>query len=198
MTTTIQSICVFCGSNPGAEPAYLEAARDLGQRLAEQEIDLVYGGASIGLMGAVADAVLDAGGKVFGVMPTHLVDREVAHHGLTELYVTRDMHERKKRMADLSDGFIALPGGIGTLEELFEITTWSKLGIQRKPIGVLNTLGYYDLMLQFLDHMVDQKFLTADGRSLFLQGNTPAELLPQLAQFETPATIQAWLNKSDR
>ena len=140
----MKRVCVYCGSSPGIKPEYREAARVLGQELARREIGLVYGGASIGMMGEIADTVLGNGGEVIGVMPQALINKEVSHPGLTELKVVKSMHERKATMADLSDGFIALPGGLGTVEELFEILTWAQLGFHTKPIGLLNVLGYYD------------------------------------------------------
>lgn len=157
--STIASLCVFCGSNTGAKPAYTEAAQTLGRLLAGREITLVYGGGKVGLMGTVADAALQAGGKVTGVIPQSLVEKEVDHTGLTELHVVGSMHERKALMADLSDGFIALAGGMGTLDELFEILTWAQLGFHAKPIGLVNTLGYYDHLLAFLQNALAEGFV---------------------------------------
>ncbi len=157
--STIASLCVFCGSNTGAKPAYTEAAQTLGRLLAGREITLVYGGGKVGLMGTVADAALQAGGKVTGVIPQSLVEKEVEHIGLTELHVVGSMHERKALMADLSDGFIALAGGMGTLDELFEILTWAQLGFHAKPIGLVNTLGYYDHLLAFLQNALAEGFV---------------------------------------
>ena len=154
----MRSVCVFCGSNPGRRPEYLAGAADLGRILAARGIRVVYGGAHVGLMGALADAVLAAGGEIVGVIPGLLVDAEVAHPGLSELRVTGSMHERKALMAELADGFIALPGGIGTLEEFAEIVTWAQLGLHAKPTGLLNLLGYYDGLLGFLDHAVAERF----------------------------------------
>ena len=164
----LQSVCVFSGSSPGARPSYTETATALGREIAERGLRLVYGGASVGLMGAVADAALAAGGEVVGVIPQHLMDREVAHDGLTELRVTGSMHERKALMADLADGFVALPGGLGTLEELAEILTWSQLGLQSKPCGLLDVDGFFDPLLAFLDHTVTERFVSTEHRALVL------------------------------
>lgn len=190
----MQSICVFCGSSPGADPAYVETARALGRALAHQGITLVFGGSSVGLMKAVADAVLAEGGKVIGVIPQHLVELEVAHHGLTELKIVGDMHERKATMARLSDGFIALPGGIGTLEELFEVWTWAQLGMHGKPVGLLNMADYYTPLLGFLDHMVDQRFLRAEHRGLVQVARDPAELLGLMASYQAPV-LRKWVDE---
>ena len=161
----MNTICVYCGSNPGKDPVYLEAATAMARTFAERGLRIVYGGAQVGVMGAVADAALAAGGEVVGVIPQLLVDREVAHQGLTELHVVGTMHERKALMAELSDAFVALPGGIGTLEELIEVYTWSYLGIHDKPFAVLNTAGYYDGLTAFLDHTVAQGFLRPEVRA---------------------------------
>ena len=155
----MRSVCVFCGSNPGRRPEYLAGAADLGRTLASRGIRVVYGGAHVGVMGALADAVLAAGGEIIGVIPGLLVDAEVAHSGLTELRVTGSMHERKATMAGLAEGFIALPGGLGTLEEFAEIVTWAQLGLHAKPTGLLNLLGYYDGLLRFLDHATQERFV---------------------------------------
>src|SRR3954454_16171327 len=160
----MHAVCVYCGSSPGTDPAYLDATRELGATLAQRGIRVVYGGAAGGLVGAVADATLAAGGEVVGVIPEQLVAREIAHQGLSELHVVQTMHERKALMADLSDAFIALPGGIGTLEELIEMYTWAQLGIHAKPLAVLNVAGFYDGLLAFLDHAVAQGFLPAARR----------------------------------
>ena len=161
----MKSVCVYCGSSFGSDPAYLAEARALAAGLAASGVTVVYGGAQVGLMGAVADTALASGGRVVGVIPQQLVDREIAHQGLTELHVVADMHERKALMADLSDAFVALPGGIGTLEELIEVYTWRQLGLHAKPLAVLNTLGYYDGLAALLDHALDQGFLPASSRS---------------------------------
>jgi uncharacterized protein (TIGR00730 family) len=160
----------------------------LGTHLGELGIDVVYGGASVGLMGALADAALAAGGRVIGVIPRQLVERELAHPGLTELYVTDSMHERKALMADLSDGFAALPGGFGTLEELAEVTTWAQLRLHSKPIGLLDVDGFFDLLLQYVDHMVLEGFVPATHRRLLVTGTTPAELIAALSRWQPPST----------
>jgi uncharacterized protein (TIGR00730 family) len=190
-------LCVFCGSSPGRDPAYLAAAAELGTFLAGRGIGVVYGGASIGLMGAVADAARTAGGEVIGVIPRALVDLEVAHAGLADLRVVASMHERKAMMAELSDGFIALPGGIGTLEELFEIWTWGQLGSHRKPCALLNVGGFYDRLLGFLDFVVDHGFLRPVHRNMLLVANTPAALLEQLESYRAPPETR-WVTRDER
>ncbi|OLF19579.1 LOG family protein [Actinophytocola xanthii] len=174
-------ICVFCGSSAGKGPGYLAAAEAVGATLAARGIGLVYGGASVGTMGAVADAALAAGGEVVGVIPQSLVDREVAHHGLTELHVVADLHERKAKMATLADAFLALPGGAGTLEELFEVYTWAQLGLHAKPIALLDVAGYYQPMLRFLDHMVDEGFLASTYREMLLVETDPNRVVDRYA-----------------
>ena len=177
------NICIFCGSSSGANPAYLEAARELGQSLAQQGIGVVYGGARIGLMGAVADSALAAGGHVMGVIPQSIADIEVAHEGLSELHVVESMHARKAMMADHASAFIALPGGIGTLEELFEVWTWTQLGIHNKGIGLLNVDGFYDQLLAFLDHLQEQQFVKPAHRGLLVAEPEPAALVDRLLDF---------------
>jgi uncharacterized protein (TIGR00730 family) len=173
----VKAVCVYCGSSFGTDPAYLEATQTLARTFAKQGIRVVYGGASVGLMGALADATLAAGGEVVGVIPQQLVDREIAHKGLTELHVVSTMHERKALMAQLSDAFVALPGGIGTLEELIEVFTWSQLGLHTKPLGVLNINGYYDGLAAFLDHGVEQGFQPAEQRAKLVLAADPDALL---------------------
>ena len=185
-------ICVYAGSNPGADPAFAEAAADLARLLAERGIGVVYGGAHKGLMGILADTALAAGGEVIGVIPQQLFDREIAHSGLTEQHVVGSMHERKAKMAELADAFIALPGGIGTLEELIEVYTWSQLGIHDKACGVLNVAGYYDALARFLDHAVTAGFLRPQHRETLAVADTPAELLEALSAY-TPPTVTKWL-----
>ena len=170
-------LCVFCGSKPGDNPAYAEAAAELGHMLAEQRIGLVYGGASVGLMGVIADATLQAGGDAIGVIPQSLVDKEIAHPDLTQMHVVSGMHERKALMADLSDGFIALPGGIGTLEELFEIWTWAQLGMHNKPCVLLNVAGYYNQLIGFLDQMTQAGYLKENSRSMLTIASNPVEAI---------------------
>jgi len=173
----LRAVCVYCGSSFGADPAYLQATQALARTLVANELRVVYGGAAVGLMGALADATLQAGGEVVGVMPQQLVDREIAHQGLTELHVVATMHERKALMAQLSDAFVALPGGIGTLEELIEVFTWSQLGLHSKPLGVLNTAGYYDKLGAFLDHGVEQGFQPSAQRAKLVMAADPEALL---------------------
>jgi hypothetical protein len=170
-------LCVFCGSKPGDNPAYAEAAAALGHMLAEQRIGLVYGGASVGLMGVIADATLQAGGDAIGVIPQSLVDKEIAHPDLTQMHIVSGMHERKALMADLSDGFIALPGGIGTLEELFEIWTWAQLGMHSKPCVLLNVVGYYNQLIGFLDQMTQAGYLKESSRSMLRIASNPVEAI---------------------
>ncbi len=176
----MKSIAVYCGANPGASPVYADAARALGRALVERNVALVYGGGHVGLMGIIADEVLRLGGEVSGVIPQQLVDRELAHPGLTRLFVVKDMHERKAMMAQLSDGFIAMPGGMGTLEELFEMLTWSQLGIHAKPIGVLNVSGFYDQLVLFLGHALDQAFIRPEHGGLMMVESDPDALVKRL------------------
>ena len=176
----IRSICVFCGSSSGASVAYEAAARAFAFTLAERGIRLVYGGASVGLMGAIADSALEAGGEVIGVMPRALVDREIAHRGLSALHVVDTMHERKAMMADLSDAFIALPGGLGTLEELFEVWTWGMLGLHAKPYGLLDVDGYYAPLIRFLDHARDEGFVRAGQRAMLVVDDDATRLIEKL------------------
>jgi uncharacterized protein (TIGR00730 family) len=188
----MRRVCVYAGSNPGRDPAYAEAARALAGELAARGIGLVYGGGKVGLMGVIADAVLEAGGEAIGVMPQALIDREIGHPRLTELKVVGSMHERKAEMAELADAFIALPGGIGTVEELIEVYTWSQLGIHDKACGVLNVRGYYDGLATFLDHAVEEGFLREQHRAVLTVAEDPAELLDALAAFEPPR-VGKWL-----
>ena len=183
----MRRVCVYAGSNPGSHPDYADAARALATTLAERGIGLVYGGGRVGLMGVLADTILEAGGEAIGVMPQSLIDREIGHRGLTELKVVDSMHERKAQMARLSDAFVAVPGGIGTLEELIEVYTWSQLGIHHKACGVLNVRGYYDHLAAFLDHAVSQGFLRPQHRAVLSVAGEPAELLDRLAAYVPPA-----------
>ncbi len=176
----MKSICVYCGSAPGHSSGYADAARALAQALVDHNLHLVYGGGHVGLMGIIADEVLRLGGEVTGVIPTLLLDREVGHQTLTRLHIVKDMHERKAMMAALCDGFIAMPGGIGTLEELFEMLTWKQLGYHQKPIGLLNVDGFYDGLLSFLNHTVTEGFLKPPHRALLLQSHQPDDLIRQL------------------
>ncbi len=176
----MKNLCVFCGSRVGRDDVFARSATELGRKLAEREIGIVYGGGQVGLMGVLADAALAAGGRVIGVIPQALADREVAHHGLTELHVVNSMHERKALMADLSDAFVALPGGYGTLDELCEIVTWAQLGIHDRPIGLLNVEGYFDDLLALFDRAVKQDFISETNRTLIRDANNVDELLRRI------------------
>ena len=182
----MKRICVFCGSSPGARPEYLHAAKQLGYTLASKDIGLVYGGAKVGIMGKLAEAVLEKGGEVIGVIPKGLVEKEVAFTGLADLRVVDSMHERKALMADLSDGFIALPGGLGTIEEFFEVLTWAQLGIHPKPCGLLNVHHYYDRLMSFLDHAVNEKFVEAEHRSMILMDENLERLIQKFETYLPP------------
>jgi len=190
---TLHRVCVYAGSSPGARPAYSEAAAALAGTMAERGIGLVYGGGKVGLMGVLADTMLAAGGEAIGVMPQALVDREIAHTGLTELHTVASMHERKARMAELADAFVAVPGGIGTLEELIEVFTWSQLGIHAKPVGVLDAEGFYAALSGFLDHMVAEAFLRAEHRATLLADSDPGARLDRLQAHE-PVRVAKWLD----
>ncbi len=180
MPTNISRLCVFCGTNAGSRPEYGDAARELGALLAAEGIELVYGGASVGIMGELADAVQEGGGHVTGIIPQQLIQKEAAHQGIPDLIVVASMHQRKSQMADLSDGFIALPGGIGTLEGFFEILTWGQLGIHAKPSGILNTAGYFDALIAFLDHAVEEGFLLDAHRNAIMVESEPKALLERI------------------
>jgi uncharacterized protein (TIGR00730 family) len=193
----MRRLCVFCGSSEGNDPAYLQAARALGETLARSGIGLVYGGASVGLMGVLADAALVAGGEVTGVMPRALVEKEIAHGGLSDLRVVGSMHERKALMAELSDGFVALPGGIGTFEELFEVWTWAQLGHHTKPCALLNVRGFYDGLIAFLDKVVERGFMKDAHRSMLIVAQQPMELLERLEAYEPPA-VPKWITPGER
>jgi uncharacterized protein (TIGR00730 family) len=188
-------ICVFTGSSEGRRPTYRTSAAALGRSLVSSGYELVYGGARVGLMGAVADAVLGAGGHVIGVIPQALVEREVAHTGLPDLRVVRSMHERKALMSDLSDGFIAMPGGWGTIEELFEVLTWGQLGLHRKPCGLLNVDGYFDPLLAFLRRAMEEQFVRTEFERQLLVSASPDELLERFARFE-PTTVRKWIDRT--
>ncbi|KQU13041.1 TIGR00730 family Rossman fold protein [Peribacillus butanolivorans] len=190
----MKTLAVFCGSSKGASNVYLEAAKKLGKELAKRNITLVYGGACVGIMGAVADSVLEAGGKVIGVMPSFLEKREISHKNLTELIVVDSMHERKAKMAELADGFIALPGGPGTLEEFFEIFTWAQLGLHHKPCGLLNINHYYDPLVALFNHMSDEQFLHEKYRSMALVDVEPNGLLDQFNTYEPP-TVKSFITE---
>jgi uncharacterized protein (TIGR00730 family) len=191
----VKSVCVFCGSNLGSRPEYERAVRELATALVEVGIVIVYGGARVGAMGLLADTALEAGGRVIGVIPEFLVDAEIAHTELTRLHVVASMHERKAMMAELSDGFVALPGGLGTLEEVAEMLTWSQLGLHTKPVGFLNVAGYYDLLLEFLDHGVTEGFLRAENRQLILSATGATELLGLLRTWTPPVVaVRKWID----
>lgn len=192
----MKTICVYCGSNPGLLPDYRAAARTLGHEMAARGLGLVYGGASIGVMGAVADAVLEKGGRVTGVIPSGLATREVAHTGLDELIVVSSMHERKARMAELSDGFIALPGGWGTIEEMFEMLTWAQLGYHEKPCGLLNAASYYDQLFAFLEHAIAQKFVKEENRPMIMMDDSATRLLDRFEQYRAPR-VRKWISEDE-
>ena len=190
-------LCVFCGSNPGSEPSYLAMARDLGRMLAQEKIGLVYGGGAVGLMGAVADAALEGGGEVIGVIPQALMDKEIGHRGLADLRVVDSMHERKALMAELASGFIALPGGLGTFEELFEVWTWAQLGYHRKPCALLNVAGFYDRLISFLDDVVERGFVKPVHRSMLIVEDEPAALIQAIRGYEPPV-VDKWIKAGER
>jgi uncharacterized protein (TIGR00730 family) len=192
----IECICVYCGSSAGRDEAYAHQARQLGQLLAERSIQLVYGGTNVGLMKILADASLASGGSVIGVMPKALVAKEKAHHGLTELHVVGSMHERKALMAELADGFIALPGGAGTMDELFEVWTWGQLGLHRKPCGLLNTASYYASLVTFLDHAVAEGFIRACHRDQLIIAESAEELLSRFTTY-APPDAEKWIGPNE-
>lgn len=188
----MQNICVFCGSSPGFDPLYMEAAKKLGSTLADQGLGLVYGGADVGLMGEVANSVIGRGGKVIGVIPESFADK-VSHRNITELHVVASMHERKQMMFDLSDAFIALPGGLGTLEEVTELLTWAQLGLHRKPCGLVNVSGYFDLFLLFLDRAVSEGFMKREHAEMVQVSCEPGELLELFRSYRAPE-VEKWVN----
>ena len=192
----IHRICVFCGSNTGSDPIYAEAARDLGRLFAREGVSLVYGGGSVGLMGEMADSVLASGGEVIGVIPHALWAREVGHRGLTDIRIVDTMHERKAMMADLADAFIALPGGLGTLEEIFEIWTWAQLGLHAKPLGFLDVNGFYAPLMQFLDRAVRERFLREEHRAIAVIESDAATLLKKFDQWQAPR-VDKWITRDE-
>jgi uncharacterized protein (TIGR00730 family) len=192
----MRSLCVFCGSSPGARPGYAATARLLGALLARRAVRLVYGGARVGLMRELADAVLHAGGEVTGVIPESLRAREVAHTDLRDLRIVGSMHERKALMSDLADGFLAIPGGAGTLEEFFEVWTWAQLGIHRKPCGLLNVHGYFDGLLTFLDHAVSERFLRLEHRAMVLVDHDAERLLERFIAYRAPE-VEKWIDRTE-
>lgn len=183
-------VAVFCGSSPGRSPAYEQQARQLGQVLLAKGVDLVFGGGHVGLMGILADTVMAGGGRVYGVIPRSLADKEVAHQNLTSLEIVDDMHQRKARMAELADGFIALPGGVGTLEELFEVWTWAVLGIHAKPVGLLNMDGFYTRLVDFIQHLVAEEFLADTYREMLLVDTDPGRLIERFEDYTPP--LRRW------
>ena len=193
-STPLRSLCVYCGSASGRQPAYADAARALAQAMVARDIRLVYGGASVGIMGTVADEILRLGGEAVGVIPQALMRKELAHAGLTELHVTPSMHARKMLMAELADGFVALPGGIGTFEEIFEVWTWAQLGFHAKPCGLLDVNGYYSGLCAFLDHVRDQGFMKDAHRGMLLCDADASRLLDRLADYEPPR-VQKWVRQ---
>ncbi|MGC3968782.1 MAG: TIGR00730 family Rossman fold protein [Pirellulales bacterium] len=192
----IRRLCVFCGSSSGLKPEYASAAAQLGQFAAASDIELIYGGGRVGLMGAVADACLAAGGRVIGVIPEALATKELAHQGCTALHVVASMHERKAMMAELSDAFVALPGGLGTLEELFEVWTWGQLGFHKKPCGLLNTAGFYDRLLEFLGDSAEQQFLRPEHLAMLSVADDAEALLARLSDY-TPPDVRKWLRQDE-
>jgi len=189
-------ICVYCGSNPGRIMDYREAARSLGRELAGRNLGLVYGGASVGVMGAVADAILECGGKAIGVIPHALATKEISHHGLDQLFVVDSMHERKAKMAELSDGFVALPGGWGTIEEIFEMLTWAQLGFHEKPCGLLNVAGYYDHLFTFLENAIEEQFVKAEYRPMIMMDDSAASLLRRFSDYRAPK-VKKWIGPEE-
>jgi len=192
----MRRLCVYCGSSAGRDPAYVNAARDLGRELAARGIGLVYGGASVGVMGALADAVLQAGGQATGVIPRALAVKEVAHPGLNEQHVVESMHERKAMMVELADGFIALPGGWGTMEELFEVLTWAQLGFHRKPCGLLNVNGYFDALYAFLEHAIAEGFVRPGYRELLVLEDDIGRLLQRFDTYDPPM-VRKWISEAE-
>jgi uncharacterized protein (TIGR00730 family) len=190
----LKSLCVYCGSSPGLRASYVKTAEAFGRLIAAEGITLVYGGGNVGLMGAIADSVLQGGGQVIGVIPEQMVAKELAHNGLTELHSVGSMHERKLKMAELSDAFVALPGGVGTMEEIFEVFTWTQLGIHSKPCGFLDVERYYAPLFQFLDHMAEQRFVKQEHFASLIRGDDPGDLLVKLRNY-TPAVIEKWIDR---
>jgi uncharacterized protein (TIGR00730 family) len=193
----MERICVFCGANPGARPTYREVTAELARLLASNGIGVVFGGGGVGLMGALADAVLAEGGEITGVIPRSLVEREIAHRDVTDMRVVGSMHERKALMAELSDAFVALPGGIGTLEELFEVYTWAQLGLHQKPCALLNVDGYYDGIADFLGHAVAERFLREETRGLLMVESDPAALIERLSAHEPREIVPKWIDREE-
>lgn len=192
----MKRLCVFCGSNIGMREAYRESARALGNEMARRGLGLVYGGGNVGLMGVIANAVLQGGGEVIGVIPDHLIAKEVEHRGLTDLRVVGTMHERKALMADLAHGFIALPGGFGTYDEFCEVVTWAQLGLHQKPCGMLNVAGFFDSLLAMFDHATREGFIRPDHRAMLRVSSEPNALLDDMQRYHTPV-VEKWLTSAD-
>jgi uncharacterized protein (TIGR00730 family) len=193
----VRKICVFCGSSPGARPEYTQATEELSALLVAENIGVVYGGGGVGLMGKLADAVLAHGGEITGVIPSALMEKEIGHREVEDMRVVHSMHERKALMAELADAFVALPGGIGTLEELVEVFTWSQLGLHDKPCGLLNVEGYYDGLAVFLDHAVGERFLRQEHRSTLMVESQPTALLERLKAYEPDAVEPKWIDRDE-
>ena len=192
----MRRLAVYCGSATPVDPAHVDAARHVGRALAQRGIGVVYGGGRLGLMGAVADAALEAGGEVIGVIPEALVGAEVAHRGCTELHVVQTMHQRKQLFTDLSDGFVTLPGGVGTMDELWEAISWAQLGYHRKPVGLLNVAGYFDTLRSFLDHTVDEQFVRPSVRGMLIVETDPAAMLQRFLAYRPP-TVKKWVGEDE-
>lgn len=193
----MERICVFCGASPGARPEYAEATAELGRLLVAEGIGVVYGGGGVGLMGVLADAVLAEGGEIIGVIPGALLDREVAHRDVTDMRVVGSMHERKALMAELADAFVAAPGGIGTLEELFEVYTWAQLGLHQKPCALLNVAGYYDGVAEFLAHAVEERFLRVEHLEVLMVESEPKALIDSLREYEPDTALPKWIDQGE-
>lgn len=196
-STEIKRVCVFCGSKPGSDPAFAKTAQELGTLLGKEKVGLVYGGGKVGLMGVVADSALKENAEVIGVLPAALKDKEVGHDGLTELIITETMHGRKEKMYDISDAFIAMPGGLGTLDEMCEILTWSQLGMHEKPCGLLNPSGYFDKFLEMLDHALSQNLLHKEHRELLIVETNPQTLLEKFRAYQPPTVTSKWISRAD-
>ena len=193
----MRRVCVFCGSSPGARPAYAAATRELAGTLAGAGVGIVYGGGGVGLMGELADATLEAGGEIVGVIPRALMEKEIGHRRVTDLRVVDSMHERKALMAELADAFVALPGGLGTLEELFEVYTWAQLGLHRKACGLLDVEGYYSGLARFLDHAVAERFVREEHRAMLIVEREPGAMLARLEHFEPDALEPKWIDREE-
>jgi uncharacterized protein (TIGR00730 family) len=193
----VRRICVFCGASPGARPEYADATAEFARLLVAERIGVVFGGGGVGLMGALADAVLAEGGEITGVIPRALLDREIAHRDVADMRVVGSMHERKALMAELSDAFVALPGGIGTLEELFEVYTWAQLGLHRKPCALLNVARYYDGIASFLAHAVEERFLRLEHLDVLMVERDPQALIERLRTFEPDAALPKWIDREE-